>query len=104
MKYVTLKATIAAAESRHGLHEIDPTTREMLLAIASANLSARKIRVSDIKNEQTYGTLPTVLARLQKLVEAGWIERKTDPKDGRVVLLQITSKAKLTFNKISKTL
>lgn len=104
MKYVTLKAAIAAAESRHGLHDIDPTTREMLLAIASANLAHTKIRVTDIKNKEIYGTLPTINARLKKLVEAGWIERKMDPKDARLVLLNITSKAKLIFDKISKTL
>ena len=104
MKYVTLKAAIAAAENRHGLHDIDPTTREMLLTIASANMAHTKIRVSDISNKRIYGTLPTVLTRLQKLVEAGWIERKMDPKDGRVVLLHVTSKTKLIFDKISKTL
>ena len=103
-KYVQLKESIVNAEKEHGLCEIDPSTREILQAIASANLSDKKIRVSDIKNEDIYGTLPTVITRLQKLVEAGWIERKEDPEDARVVLLQITSKATLIFKKISKAL
>lgn len=104
IKYIQLKDAIAQAERRHGVHDIDPTSRELLQTIASANLSSTKIRVSDIKNEQVFGTLPTVLTRLQKLVEAGWIERKEDAEDGRVVLLQVTSKAKSIFRKISKTL
>jgi DNA-binding MarR family transcriptional regulator len=104
MKYIELKDTIAEAERKHGVHKIDPTSRELLQTIASANLSSTKIRVSDIKNEQVFGTLPTVLTRLQKLVEAGWIERKEDAEDGRVVLLQVTATAKSIFKKISKAL
>jgi DNA-binding MarR family transcriptional regulator len=103
-KYVHLKEAIAKAEKQHGLYEIDPSTREILQTIASANLSDTKICVSDTKNEQVFGTLPTVLARLQKLVEAGWIERRADPDDGRVVLLRLTFKAKSIFKKISKAI
>ena len=103
-KYVHLKEAIAEAEKKHGLYDIDPSTREVLQTIASANLADTKIRVSDIKNQEVYGTLPTVLSRLQKLIEAGWIEKKADKEDGRVVLLEITPKAKSLFKKISKAL
>lgn len=103
-KYIQFKEAIATAEKVHGLYEVDPSTREILQAIASANVSDKEIRVSDIKNQEVFGTLPTVLTRLQKLVEAGWIERKEDTEDGRVVLLQITPKAKSIFKKISKAL
>lgn len=104
MKYVEIKHTIAKAEREHGLYDVDPSTREILQAIAHANLSDTKIRVSDLQKQNGYGTLPTVLTRLQKLVEAGWIERKEDTEDGRVALLQITAKAKSIFRKISKLL
>jgi len=104
MKYIQLKEAIAKAERAHGVHELDPSTREILQTIAAANLAETKIRVSDIKNENVYGTLPTVLSRLQKLVNAGFIERREDADDRRVVLLQITSKAKTVFKKISKAL
>lgn len=103
-KYIQLKEAMAKAEKQYGLYEVDPSAREMLQTIASANLSNTKIRVSDIKNEQVYGTLPTVLTRLRKLVEAGWIEKMADTEDGRVVLLELTSKAKSVFKKISKAL
>jgi DNA-binding MarR family transcriptional regulator len=104
MKYITLKQNIARAERQHGLHEIDPSTREILQTIASANLSNMKIRVTDVQSQKVFGTLPTVLTRLQKLVEAGLVERKEDTEDRRVVLLQITSRAKSIFKKISKAL
>jgi hypothetical protein len=104
MKYVEMKTAIAAAERKHGVHSLDLVSREILQTIASANLSNTKIRVTDIKNMDVFGTLPTILTRLKTLIEGGWIMRKEDPDDARIVLLEITPKARAVFNKISKAL
>lgn len=99
-----LKSAIAKAEKQYGLHEIDPNSREILQTIAAANVLDTKIRASDIRNANVFGTLPTVLTRLQKLVDEGWIDRKQDAEDGRVVLLEITAKCRTKFKKISLAL
>ncbi len=104
MKYVKLKGAIVAAEKEHGLHGMDYTSREILHTIASANLMEVKCRVSDVVKEGHFGTPPTVYARLDKLVEGGWIIKTKDKDDGRAVLLEITPMARAKFKKMSKAL
>ena len=104
MKYVEMKTAIAAAEREYGISSLDFVAREILQTIASANLLKMKIRLTDVKDMDVFGTLPTVLNRLNKLVEGGWIVKKQDPDDGRTLLLEITPKTRAVFNKISKAL
>ena len=104
MKYVKLKAAILAAEKEQGLDGLDFLSREILHLIASANVSGVKLRVSDVTKDAVFGTSPTVYARLNKLVEGGWIVKKADEDDKRVALIQITSMAREKLKKISKAL
>ena len=104
MEYVRLKTAIAAVEKKHGLEDLDLTSREMLNTIASANLTGIKIKVSDLRRENTFGALPTVLSRLKKLVEGGWIEKKKGEEHRGIVLLQITPMARNAFTRLSKAL
>ena len=104
VKYIELKEAIATAEQRHGIHELDFLSREILQKIAAANLKKQSVRVSSISEGNGFGTMPTLLARLTKLVDGGWIERVDDPEDARAVLLEITPKTKSIFRKISNAL
>lgn len=104
MRYVEWKAAIGAAEEKHGLDGLDLSSREVLNLIAHANLHKQKIRVSDIKSSERFGTLPTILSKLNRLVQDGWIERYDDETDKRVVLLRVTPKARAVFKRISNAL
>ncbi len=104
MKYMDLKTAIAETEKQHGIHSLDFVSREILHFIASANLLNKKVRVTDIHNENLFGSAPTIYSRLNRLVASGWIERKEDDNDGRTILLQITSRTRDRFKKMSKAL
>lgn len=99
-----MKTAIAAAERKYGISGLDFEAREILYAIASAYLSKTKIKTTDLRDMDVFGTLPTVLNRLNKLVEGQWIVKKQDPDDGRTLLLEITPKTRVVFKKISKAL
>ena len=104
VRYIELKEAIATAEQRHGIHELDFLSREILHKIAAANLKKQSVRVSSISEGNGFGTMPTLHARLTKLVDGGWIEKVDDPEDARAVLLEITPKTKSIFRKISNAL
>lgn len=101
MTYLELLAAIAAAESQHGISELDDISREILTTIASANMIGVKMRMKDLAKVATF---PTVHAHLAKLIETGWVEREDDESDGRVALLRITPRTKEILGKISETL
>ena len=104
MKYLTLKAAILAAKEKYGIHELDLPTRELLHAIGHADFSGERVCISDLKNQGFHGTLPTVLTRLDMLVDGGWVQRREDKSDKRVFLLKPTAKARKAFQKISAML
>ena len=101
MTYLELLAAIAAAESQHGISELDDISREILTTIASANMIGVKMRMKDLAKVATF---PTVHAHLAKLIETGWVEREDDESDGRVALLRITPRTKEILRNISETL
>lgn len=103
MSYVNLIAAISAAEKENGLATLDAISKEILQMIACASLAHGKIRVSDITREG-HSTFPTVIGRLRKLADDGWITRTEDPEDKRVVLLDITPKTQAVFDKIYDSL
>ncbi len=104
MRYIELKEAIDAAERLHGIHELDLLSREILHKIATAHLMKQSIRVSNINEGNRFGTFPTVLTRLKKLTDGGWIEKVDDPEDRRALILQITPKTQSIFRKISNAL
>lgn len=103
MSYVNLISAIAAAEKQHGLAGLDIISKEILQMIACASLVHDKIRVSDIIRDG-HATFPTVISRVRKLAEDGWITRTEDPDDKRVILLGITPHTQAVFNRIYDSL
>jgi len=103
MSYVNLISAISAAEKEHGLGALDVISKEILQMIACASLTHGKIRVSDITREG-HSTFPTVIGRLRKLADDGWITRTEDPEDKRVMLLDITPRTQAVFDMIYDSL
>lgn len=103
MSYVSLIAAISVAEKENGLDTLDIIAKEILQMIACASLTHGKIRVSDITRE-AHATFPTVIGRLRKLTDDGWITRTEDPDDKRAVLLNITPKTQAVFDKVYESL
>jgi len=99
MSYVNLIAAIAAAERQNGLDTLDTISKEILQMIASADLTHGKIKVSDV-TRAGHSTFPTVINRLRKLEDEGWISRSDDPEDKRAHLLHITPKTQAVFDRI----
>lgn len=104
MKYTKLRQAIAEAEKMHGLHELDHVMRELLHDIAQAGMNNERLRVSHLAKDSAHGTFPTLNARLKKLIEGGWVERKDDEQDKRSVLLEVTPKTIDAFAMISNAL
>ena len=104
MKYTRLRQAIAEAEKLHGLHELDHVMRDLLHDIAAACRNNERLRVTHLTKDSAHGTFPTLNARLKKLVEGGWIERKDDDQDRRSVILAVTPKTIDAFTMISNAL
>lgn len=103
-RYTHLRQAIAEAERQHGLHELDHVMRELLHDIAVACMNNEKLRITHLARDAAHGTFPTLNARLKKLVEGGWIERRGDAQDRRSVILEVTPKTVAAFNMISDAL
>lgn len=58
--------------------------------------------VGDVVIGGTGGSAPTAYATLDELQKAGWIERVTDKEDSRARRVQLTPKARKTFDRMSR--
>lgn len=103
MDYIALKAALSDAERKHGLLDLDQLTHELLRTIAQADLDKVAIRMSDLKAKYDC-TFPTLIARVQRLVNEGWIERQDNAEDRRSAFLKPTAKARTAFREISDLL
>ena len=88
-------------EANAGLDDLDLSTRALLYYIGESVEDGRKLRVSDVVSGAGLGTAPTVYARLAELENAGWIQAKPDPDDGRARLVSLSPRALRVFQKIS---
>jgi len=104
MYYIELKDQISSAEREYGIDSLDYISQAILHTIASANLNGRKIRSTDIHRMDLYGTYPTVLGRIEKLTQEGWIIKRDDSDDRREKYLETTPRTRAIFKKISKKL
>jgi DNA-binding MarR family transcriptional regulator len=84
VNYIQLMETVARAEGRSGLSELDALSREMLRMIASAHMNSGKVRMTDLR---LFGTYPTIQKHVEILVLGDWIQRREDDNDRRIVLL-----------------
>lgn len=94
---------IAAAEQDVGLDALDYADRAMLYHIALSEEAGKRLRVTDF-DSHAFGTLPTVLARVSRLIEAGWVEKEVNPNDARSRVVSTSSYARKCFQKASRSL
>ena len=78
--------------------------RDLLHAITEAHVKNEPLRVSHLMRNPDHGTFPTISAKLKKLVEGGWVERRGDEQDRRSVRLEATPKTLAAFDQISNAL
>ena len=60
------------------------------------------IKVTDLEKGRAFGTLPTVLTRVARLVEQGWVDKEVNPEDGRSRVVSSSSRARRFFQKASR--
>lgn len=80
---------------------LDDTSRRIVLQIARAGTEGRTLRVSDIVAVTAYGTAPTVLSRLKKLVSMGIIRSAASRSDGRARELALTPRTQRKLKSIA---
>lgn len=74
----------------------------MLYHIALNEGEGRSLKMTDLEKSGTFGTLPTVLARVGKLIEQGWVDKDVNPEDSRSRIVSTSSRARKFFQKASK--
>jgi len=92
---------VRSIENSSGLSDLDMSTRSILGFIGEAEAENQTLHVSDVVKILSFGTAPTVYARLRELEKSGWIKSIPDPRDGRAKQLQLTSKARRVYTKMS---
>lgn len=95
---------LRSVEETSGLDAIDVSSRSILNFIGDAETEERTLNVSDIVKAPGFGTPPTVYARLSKLEEAGWIEFRPHPQDGRAKHVRLTRNARKAYARMSEAI
>jgi len=100
--YFLIRAAIRRAEGRTPISALDELQKRLLYLIADETAQGKAVRMSLLKEQQEWGTGPTLLARLNPMVEAGLIARVPDPEDGRSHRLTLTPKARRAVQLVSR--
>lgn len=100
--YFLIRAAIRRAEGRTPISALDELQKRLLYLIADETAQGKAVRMSLLKEQQEWGTGPTLLARLNPMVEGGLIARVPDPEDGRSHRLALTPKAKRAIQRVSR--
>lgn len=100
--YFLIRSAIDRAEWRTPISELDELQKRLLYLIADESAQGHLVRMSQLKEQRELGTLPTILGRLNGMIEAGLLERLPDPNDGRSHYLAPTQKAKRAIARISR--
>ena len=95
---------LRSVEETSGLDAVDVSSRSMLNFIGEAETEERTLNVSDIVKAPGFGTPPTVYTRLSKLEEAGWIEFRPNPQDGRAKHVRLTRNARKAYARMSEAI
>lgn len=100
--YFDLISVISRAEARTSVSRLDVLQKRLLYLIADTTAQGGIIRMSDIKALAGFGTPPTILSRLNGMVEDRMIQRVPDPNDGRSRHIILTPKARRAMERISR--
>lgn len=91
-----------AVEQSLGLGDLDLPSRSILVFVGEAEAARQKLNVADIIRTSSFGTPPTVYARLSGLHSGGWIEYAPDPLDRRARQVLLTPSSRRVYRRISR--
>ena len=100
--YFELISVISRAEARTPLAGLDGMQKRLIYLIADTTARGEIIRMSDIKALTAFGTAPTILSRLNGMVESRLVQRVPDPDDGRSHRITLTPKARRAIERVSR--
>ena len=100
--YFHLMSAISRAESQTPLSGLDRLQKRLIYLIADTTAQGEIIRMSDLKALAEFGTPPTILSRLNEMVESRLIQRVPDPNDGRSHHIILTPEARRAMARISR--
>lgn len=95
---------ISETETQAGVDTLDHADRAMLYHIALNEGEGGSIKMTDLEKGGAFGTLPTVLSRVARLVDQGWIDKDVNPEDARSRVVSTSSRARKFFQKASKAI
>lgn len=102
LAFLRVLRAINDSEKQSGVDGLDHADRAMLYHIALNEGEGRSLKMTDLEKSGTFGTLPTVLARVGKLIEQGWVDKDVNPEDSRSRIVSTSSRARKFFQKASK--
>lgn len=97
-----ITSIMRAVEQSLGLGDLDLSCRSILVFVGEAEAARMKLNVADIIRTSSFGTPPTVYARLSELHSGGWIEYAPDPHDRRARQVLLTQSARRVYRKVSR--
>lgn len=100
--YFLLRSAILRAEWRTPMCELDEMQKRLIYLIADETAQGHAVRMSHLKEHGEFGTAPTLLSRLNGLIDGGLLARVPDPNDGRSHHLTLTPKAKRAIERVSR--
>lgn len=92
---------IHAAQGKTGLSELDPHSRAVLMFVAKAEVQGDRITMSSLLQSNQFGSYPTMLRRVQMLVQDGWLLVESDPEDARHKTVRLSEAGAKAFNAMS---
>ena len=100
--YFQIRAAIARAEALTPIAKLDGVQKRIIYLIADEMAQGQGVRMSQLKAHREFGTMPTILSRLNGMIESGLLARVPDPTDGRSHHLALTPKAKRAIERVSR--
>src|SRR5436309_11237996 len=97
-------------EIAEGLPERANTLSKIFLGRSSVSVSrtevgvlrsllARPRRITELASEERV-TQPAITLLVNRLADRGWVERASDPSDGRAVLVSLTAEGQAVFDRV----
>jgi len=101
MTYLEMSKTLDDADETLGISTLDPISKEILKRVMYAEQENRTLMMKDFYDIACFQTIHN---NLNVLIERGWVERVSLPKNKRIVLLAITPRAQQAIQSISTAL
>jgi DNA-binding MarR family transcriptional regulator len=96
-----ITALLRSLDEQTGLGDLDYTSRDMLFFVGERTDSGEPPRVSEVTLDGRFGSAATAHAKLNELVEQGWLKRAPGKVDKRERILILTRKAEGIFKQFA---